>query len=86
MKTIPSYLLQLAHNLGLVRGVRMVRTRTDDGMAWTVALRILGHWWLAARPRVGRLAGPPDDTGAVTGPLVLASIGDARRFLDDLGL
>jgi hypothetical protein len=86
MKTVPSCLLQFAHNLGLVRGVRMVRTRTDHGMAWTVALRILGRWWLAARPRVGRFAGPPDTTGAMNGPLVLASIGEARRFLDDVGM
>ena len=45
MKTVSVPLLQLARTSGLVRGIRMIRIRTDHGMAWAVALRILGCWW-----------------------------------------
>ena len=86
MKTLSVPLLQLARAFRLVRGIRMIRVRTDQGMAWVVALRILGRWWLAARPQVGRFVGQTDKGGSMTAPLVLASTGDARNFLDDLGL
>ena len=86
MKTLSVPLLQLARAFGLVRGIRMIRIRTDHGMAWAVALRILGCWWLAARPRADRFVGHTDKSGSMTAPLVLASTGDARNFLDDMGL
>ena len=86
MKTVSVPLLQVARAFGLVRGIRMIRIRTDHGMAWAVALRSLGRWWLAARPRAGRLLGQTDKGGSMTGALVLASTGDAQNFLDDMGL
>lgn len=86
MKTVSVPLLQLARTSGLVRGIRMIRIRTDHGMAWAVALRILGCWWLVARPRAGRIVGHVDKGGSMTAPLVLASTGDARNFLDDMRL
>lgn len=86
MKAIPQSALQIAHALGLVRGIRTVRVPHEGRTSWAVALRILGRWWLAARPRQGLFAAGRGAGGAESGPLLLATIGDTRNFLDDMGL
>jgi hypothetical protein len=86
MKAIPPSALQIARALGLVRGIRMVRVPHEGRASWAVALRFLGRWWLAARPRQGLFSAGRGAGGAESGPLLLATIGDARNFLDEMGL